>query len=95
MFSKYGFLLIILVSLGLFACNPSIERQAEKVLSFFQKHKYGSSPDYAVVKLNFAGEREHVVVVYGFMDDFGVCIKLVAKLNEEEPNKYTCEQLNF
>ena len=39
------------------------------------------------------GDDDHVVTVHGFMDDLNICMKLAAKLNEEEPGAYRCVPL--
>jgi len=86
----YTRLLLALVSLALVACGKVNDLEAPR--KFFSEHRSGNSPDYGIFK-GF-GNDDHVASVHGFMDDLDVCLKLAAKLNEEEPGAYRCVPLN-
>jgi hypothetical protein len=80
---------ILLVCL-LFGCSESSNLDAPR--EFFAKERIGSSADYGIFK-GYVND-DHVVSIHGFIDDLDVCLKLVAKLNEEEPGVYRCVPLN-
>lgn len=66
---------------------------------FFNNHKTGSSPDYAIMKFG----NDHVITVHGFMDDLATCQEIVTAINlnackETDGqgclNPYSCTPLN-
>jgi hypothetical protein len=76
--------------LSLTGCGNANDLEAPR--KFFAEHRSGKSPDYGIFK--GLGDDDHVVSVHGFMDDLSICLKLAAKLNEEEPGTYRCAPLN-
>lgn len=82
-----------LAALGLallVGCGETNDLDAPR--KFFSKNKSGNSPDYGIFK--GLGTDDHVVSVHGFIDDLDICLKLAAKLNEEEQRAYRCAPLN-
>lgn len=80
-------LLMLATGLILVGCESDTFDAPRK---FFEKNKIGESADFGIIKHG----RDHVVTVHGFYDDLGICQKLAATLNREEPNAYMCQPLN-
>jgi hypothetical protein len=82
---------VLLVLVALTACGQTEADKQSALRSFFESHhKSGASPDYGIFK---RGD-DYVVSVHGFGDNLGICLKLAAKLNQQEPGAYECEPLN-
>lgn len=86
--------LLVTVCLALSACDSTPR-------TFFNRHKVGESPDYAVVK--WGRPDDHVATVHGFLDDLGSCLVIAEALNKDSckatngancRNPFSCQPLN-
>jgi hypothetical protein len=62
----------------------------DAVKAFFDKNRIGNSADYGVFKKG----TDHIITVHGFDKDLDVCLEIVAMLNLEQPDTYSCKPLN-
>jgi hypothetical protein len=79
---------------GLSSCTKH-EATQEDVQKFFEAHKIGQSPDYAIVK----NGTDYLAVVFGMADDQSACMDLIKPYNENQslsalPGTYSCVPLN-
>lgn len=81
------------------ACEADSNLNAPR--EFFEKHKIGSSPDYAVIK--WGDIEDHVATTHGFVDDLHACQLFVEALNKDACsetgnvnclNPFSCAPLN-
>ena len=79
-----------LVVLGMLFSALTFAADAKDVKVFFDKNKVGSSADYGV----FKRKQDYIITVHGFDDDLEVCLEIVAMLNKEQPDTYSCKPLN-
>ncbi len=92
------FVSLTLLLLSLMSCDEVSVRDKEEaqVTKFFQKHKFGSSPDWAI-ELQSAMEPErwdHVITVHGFVNDWEMAQKLADHLNQTTNSHYRAVPLN-
>ncbi len=89
---------MLLLALCVISCDEKggFKDDSDQVATFFRKHKCGSSPDYAIqIQSTVEPMRwDHVITVHGFVDDFGVCQKLVNYLNQSTNDHYRAVPLN-
>lgn len=88
-------LMVAAIALNGCAVKSATQATQEDMRKFFETHKIGSSPDYAVVK----NGDDYLITVHGYVDDFSVCMNLIKPLNDNPalstiPGNYTCVQLN-
>lgn len=87
--------LAILAALGLSACTPSLDDQQDKLGRFVAKNRYGSSPDYYLVRLSGIAGPERVALMYAMTDDLEFCSEIAGFYMEKYPeSRYTCEKGN-
>ena len=89
--------LLLAIALGLlvpWACTG--ERDPNDIANYFNRGKFGFSPDAGLYKYNVASEWEHVATFHGMADDLGLCEDAAeALLTPEFPkDRYTCRLLN-
>lgn len=85
---------LALSALMLASCGSKYDQQMRSIASYFGLGKTGSSPDYYLVKLGFAG-RERVAVVFGFVDDQSFCLEIASLYMQRYPgDSYSCEKAN-
>lgn len=87
---------LILFGMCIAGCEQS---NLDAPRKFFGGQKFGSSPDYGVMKFG----NDHVVTVHGFADDLGTCQEITAAMNINACketggqgclNPYSCAPLN-
>jgi hypothetical protein len=91
--------LFLLFGAVLAGCEQGANLDAPR--KFFEKHKIGSSPDYAVVKWN--DPEDHVITIHGFVDDLKSCLIVAEAMNRDACsetfgenclNPFSCQPLN-
>lgn len=81
---------IILIVIGIFMSCAACARDSSDVKEYFDKNKIGNGADYGV----FKNGTDYVITVHGFDNDLDVCLEIVAMLNIQQPNTYSCKPLN-
>lgn len=75
-------------------CEKSLEAQYRSVVNFFKGSQIGPSQDYILEKDGYGMQNEPVAVVFGFVDDYEVCMKMAGVMNSGSPGAYRCRPAN-
>lgn len=76
------------------ACN-TYEAEVNRLDTFAGLGQIGSSPDFWMEKLNFMGEWEKTLLVFGYGDDYQACLDLVNAWTAKYPgDTYRCTPAN-
>jgi hypothetical protein len=89
------FLALPFILTGCFLDEPTLEDQTKSLYSYFEKNRFGSGTDYAILKSSALTENEPVAIVFGYIDDHTVCEQLADTLRKDGPMAtFTCSPLN-
>ncbi len=86
---------ILLFGISLLSACDTYEAEVDRLNVFVGFGQIGSSPDFWMEKLNFAGDWEKTTLVFGYADDFQACHDLVAAWTDKYPrDTYRCQPAN-